>query len=174
MKNEIETLEQVQKQMDSLKERFETNEKKIRELQHQKKDTPSDDDIMARLENPNPLQTRATGFQEIETLTHENSLIRQGQVILQSKIEVLKNQNEYDVRKSFLEKRRNILKLRAELTTKLIAICQDESDLENQIYAKGVPANGAPFNEQQPSFPGAMLSQLQRWMDFYKLNKFEQ
>lgn len=106
-----------------------------------------------------------TSRDKIEVLNFENNK-------LGSKIAILKDEIGLAVRTGFLDRRRKILKARAELSARLLSVCREERDLMREIEAAGASTVGSPFHDE-PSHPMRVGNLMQEWLEKFNRHKFE-
>lgn len=162
-------LKEAKQRLDGIKKELEETELKLK-LEGQRSASWNDDHaaIQARIEGrfsaKNPIR------EELASLIEDVKILNLCRVELGERIAVLKEAAETQVRSSFLDKYRSILKERAALTEKLLGVLDKESALYDEVEQAGAPAQ---FHCSDSSMPGAAYGVLSFWLEKYKIHKFE-
>jgi hypothetical protein len=108
--------------------------------------------------------------EEVASLIEDLRILNQCRVELGQRVAVLQEAAQVEVRNSFLDRYRSILKERAALSEKLLGVLDKESALYNEVEAAGA---NSQFHCSDSSMPGALSGRLSLWLEKYKTHRFE-
>ena len=167
--SENKALTEARNRLNGIKKELEETELKLK-LEGQRSANWNDDHaaIQARIEGrfsaKNPIR------EEVASLIEDVKILNLCRVELGERIAVLKEAAETQVRSSFLDKYRSILKERAALSEKLLGVLDKELQLYGEIEQAGAPAT---FHCSDSSMPSALAGHLEMWLQKYTAHKFE-
>ena len=89
------------------------------------------------------------------------------------KVVALENEIAVQTRSGFLDRRRKILRARADATKGILEACKQEMEIDEEIKNLGVSITGYPFHDQQSTCSAETIKVLTEWITKYNEHKFE-